>query len=62
MCVNSVNFSKDREVGSLQQKGEDDANTIATLQRKIRELEARIEEMEEDLENEKKLRTRVSAQ
>ena len=52
--------SKDREIATLQQKGEDDANEIAALQRRIRDLEAKIEELEEDLQNEKKFRTRVS--
>lgn len=51
--------SKDQEIVGLQQKGEEDANEIATLQRRIRELEAKIEELEEDLQNEKRLRTRV---
>lgn len=32
---------------------------MAALQRKIRELQARIEELEEELENEKALRSRV---
>ena len=51
--------SKDRDIVVLQQKGEDDANEIASLQRRIRELEAKIEELDEDLENEKRLRQRV---
>lgn len=54
--------SKDHEIVGLQQKVEDDANEIATLQRRIRELEAKIEELEEDLQNEKRLRTRVRNQ
>lgn len=52
--------SKEREIGQLQQKAEEDQSVIATLQKKIRELEARIEELEEDLENERSLRSRVS--
>lgn len=44
----------------MQQKGEDDGNEIAALHRRIRELEAKIDELDEDLQNEKRLRTRVS--
>ena len=58
VCVSFVS-SKDHEIIGLQQKAEEDANEIATLQRRIRELEAKIEELEEDLQNEKRLRTRV---
>lgn len=58
-CVCVSSSSKDQEILGLQQKIEDDANEVATLQRRIRELEAKIEELEEDLQNEKRLRTRV---
>lgn len=51
--------SKDKEISALTQKGEEDAATIAGLQKRVKELEARIEELEEDLENERALRTRV---
>ena len=59
MCSSDI-CSKDHEIVSLQQKGEDDANEIAALKRRIRELQTKIEELEEDLDNEKKLRSRVS--
>ena len=52
--------SKDREITTLQQKGEDDANEIAALLRRIRDLEAKVQELDEDLENERRLRQRVS--
>ena len=38
---------------------EEDASEVAALQKKIRELEAKISELEEDLENEKMARSRV---
>ena len=53
-------FSKEKEIANLQQKVEEDASEAAALQKKIRELEAKISELEEDLENEKMARQRVS--
>jgi TolA-binding protein len=38
---------------------EEDASEVAALQKKIRELEAKISELEEDLENERMARQRV---
>lgn len=54
-------FSKDKEIAALNQRSEDQQTEIAALQRKIRELQARIEELEEELESEKALRSRVRA-
>ena len=51
--------SKDKEIAALNQRSEDQQSEMAALQRKIRELQARIEELEEELENEKALRSRV---
>jgi peptidoglycan hydrolase CwlO-like protein len=51
---------KEKEIGALQQNIEEQASEIAALQRKVRELEAKIEELEEDLENERNNRNRVS--
>lgn len=53
-------FSKEKEIGGLQQNVEDQASEIAALQRKVRELEARIEELEEDLDSERNSKNRVS--
>lgn len=50
---------KSQEISGLQQSLEDEANNVAALQKKIRELEARIEELEEELEAEKAFRKRV---
>ena len=44
----------------MQQQVEEDQSEVAALNKKIRELQARIEELEEDLENERALRKRVS--
>lgn len=44
----------------MTQKGEEDTAAIAALQKRVKELEARIEELEEDLENERTMRSRVS--
>lgn len=52
-------LSKEKEITGLQQTIEEDQTNIAALQRRIRELEAKIEELEEDLENERALRKRV---
>lgn len=38
---------------------DDQAAEIAALQRKVRELEAKIEELEEDLESERNYKNRV---
>lgn len=52
-------FSKEKEIAGLQQNVDDQAAEIAALQKRVRELEARIEELEEDLENERNSRNRV---
>ncbi len=44
----------------MQQSMDDQAAEIAALQRKVRELEAKLEELEEDLENERNNKARVS--
>lgn len=53
---------KEKEIGTLQQGMEEQAAEIAALQRRVRELEAKIEELEEDLENERNNRNRVRRQ
>ena len=45
----------------MQQQVEEDQSEVTALNKKIRELQARIEELEEDLENERALRKRVSS-
>ena len=55
-------YSKEKDSNALQQYVDEQASEIASLQRKVRELEARIEELEEDLESERNAKSRVSAQ
>ena len=52
--------SKEKDIGALQQSMDEQASEIASLQRRVRELEARIEELEEDLESERNNKSRVS--
>ena len=52
-------YSKEKEISELQQTNEDNALEIVSLQKKIRELEASIREMGEDLENEINARSKV---
>ena len=54
-----LHFSKEKEIQGLQQNVDDQASEIAALQRRVRELEAKIEELEEDLENERNNKNRV---
>lgn len=51
---------KDNEVKSLNAKLEDEQGLVAQLQRKIKELQARIDELEEELEAERQARAKVS--
>ena len=51
--------SKEKEIANMQLKSDEDAATISSLQKKIRELQARIEELEEDLESERATKNRV---
>jgi len=50
---------KETEVKSLTAKLEDTEGLVAQLQRKIKELLARIEELEEELEAERNSRSKV---
>ncbi len=43
----------------MAQITDENASEIASLQRKVRELEARIEELDEDLDSERNARSRV---
>ncbi len=52
--------SKEKEIAALVLKGDEDSSTISTLQKKIRELEAKVEELEEDLESERAIRKKVN--
>jgi uncharacterized coiled-coil protein SlyX len=47
------------EIKSLNSKLEDEQSLVAQLQRKIKELLARIEELEEELEAERAARAKV---
>ena len=58
----SLTHSKDKEIAELGTKIEEDASVIAALHKKIRELETRIVELEEDLDNERSVRSRVEKQ
>lgn len=53
---------KEKEIGALHQGMEEQSSEIAALQRKVRELETKIEELEEDLENERNNKNRVKQQ
>ncbi len=53
--------SKEKDIAAMVLKADEDAALITSLQKKIRELEANIEELEEDLESERAIRKRVSA-
>jgi len=55
----AVSISKEKEISQLQQNADENGAEIAALQKRVRELEAKIEELEEDLENERNARTRV---
>lgn len=50
---------KDGEVANMGSKSEEDQNLINQLQRKIKELQARIAELEEDLEAERAARSKA---
>ena len=52
--------SKDKEIAGLQQKVEEDASEVASLQKRIRDLEAKIGELEEELESERSAKSRVN--
>lgn len=52
-------YRKDSEIKALNSKLEDEQNLVAQLQRKIKELLARIEELEEELEAERLARSKV---
>ena len=48
------------ELNNLNSKLEDEQNLVAQLRKKIKELQARIEELEEELEAERAARAKVS--
>ena len=48
------------EINGLNSKLEDEQNLVAQLQKKIKELQARIDELEEELEAERAARAKVN--
>ncbi|XP_071547341.1 myosin heavy chain, muscle-like isoform X28 [Panulirus ornatus] len=50
---------KDKEVSSLASKLEDEQGLVSKLQKQIKELQARIEELEEELEHERQARAKA---
>lgn len=55
-------YRKDNEINSLNSRLEDEQGINAGLQRKIKELNARIEELEEELEAERAARAKAEKQ
>ena len=53
-------FRKENEIKTLNGKVEEMEGIIAQLQRKNKDLQARIEELEEELEAEKQTRMKVN--
>ena len=53
-------FRKENEIKTLNGKVEEMEGIIAQLQRKNKDLQARIEELEEELETEKQARMKVN--
>ena len=53
---------KEGEVADLSARLEDEQNHAAQLQKKIKELQARIDELEEELDNERSNRAKVEKQ
>ena len=52
-------FRKENDIKNLNAKLEDEQGVVAQLQRKIKELMQRIEELEEELEAERQNRAKV---
>lgn len=50
---------KDKEIASLTAKLEDEQSLVGKLQKQIKELQARIEELEEEVEAERQARAKV---
>ena len=53
-------FRRDKAIKELEEIKEGQESQIKQFQRKIQELMARIEELEEELENERKLRQKTA--
>lgn len=52
-------FRKEAELHQLSTRLEEEQSLVAKLQRQIKELQARIAELEEELENERQSRAKV---
>ena len=52
-------YRKENEIKSLNQRLEDEQGVVAQLQRKIKDLQARLDELEEELEAERQARAKV---
>ena len=55
-------FRKDQEINNLSNKLEEEESLVASLKKKIKNLEARIEELEGELEAERQARVKVEKQ
>ena len=53
---------KEKDSGSLMSKLEDEQSLVAKVQKTIKEIQARIEEMEEELEAERQARAKAERQ
>lgn len=51
---------KDKELASITAKLEDEQSLVGKLQKQIKELQARIEELEEEVEAERQARAKVN--
>lgn len=53
------NYRKEQELHSMSGKLEDEQSLVAKLQKQIKELQGRIQELEEELEAERQARSKV---
>ena len=62
LASHSATFRKDQEINNLSNRLEEEESLVASLKKKIKNLEARIEELEGELEAERQARVKVEKQ